>query len=61
MILGLIIALVITKGNLDITNAKSHNENSQTFKQRFQKNVTDSRKTLRFQKNVTDLVEEYLT
>ena len=43
MILGLIIALVITKGNLDITNAKSHNENNQTFKQRFQKNVTDSR------------------
>ena len=48
MILGLIIALVITKGNLDITNAKSHNENNQTFKQRFQKNVTD-------------LVEGYLT
>ena len=48
MISGPIVALVITKVNLDITNAKCHHENNQTFEQRFQKNVTD-------------LVEEFLT
>ena len=40
MISGPIIASVITKVNLDITNAKGHQENNQTFEQRFQKNVT---------------------
>ena len=40
MISGPVIGSVITKVNLDITNAKSH-ENNQPFGQRFQKNVTD--------------------
>ena len=35
MISGPIIASVITKVNLDITNAKSHHENNQPFESRF--------------------------
>ena len=38
MILGPVIASVITKVNLDITNATIHHENNQPFEQRFQKN-----------------------
>ena len=41
MISGPVIASVITKINLEITNAKSRHENYQPFEQRFQKNVTD--------------------
>ena len=48
VISGPIIASVITKVNLDITNAKSHHENNQPFEQTFQKKVTD-------------LVQEFLT
>ena len=35
MISGPIIASVITKVNLDVTNAESHHENNQPFEQRF--------------------------
>ena len=48
MISGPLIASVITKVNLDITNAKCHHRNNQPFEQTFQKNVTD-------------LVQEFLT
>ena len=48
VISGPIIASVITKVNLDITNAKSHHENNQPFERTFQKKVTD-------------LVQEFLT
>ena len=41
MISGPVIASVITKVNLDSTNAKSHHENNQSFGKRFQKNVID--------------------
>ena len=47
MISGPVIGSVITKVNLNITNAKSI-ENNQPFEQKFQKNITD-------------LVQEFLT
>ena len=41
MISGAIIASMITKFNLGITNGESHHENKQPFEQSFQKNITD--------------------
>ena len=41
MISGSIIASMITKFNLGITNAENHYENNQPFEQSFQKNITD--------------------
>ena len=41
MISGPTIASVITKVNIDVSNAKSHHENNEPFEQRLYKNVTD--------------------